>query len=96
MVVYKTTNLINGKIYIGKDESMKPHYIGSGYILKKAIRKYGKENFKKDILESCGSREELEEKERYWIKELNATNPEIGYNVAEGGTGGNTYHGKNR
>lgn len=65
MVVYKTTNLINGKIYVGKDESMKPHYIGSGYILKKAIKKYGKENFKKDILESCSSREELGEKERY-------------------------------
>jgi len=94
MVVYKTTNLLNGKIYVGKKEGDDPSYIGSGYILKKAIAKYGKENFKKEILETCGSREELVEREIFWIKELNATDPDIGYNVAEGGNGGNTYYGK--
>jgi len=94
MIVYKTTNILNGKIYVGKDESMKPHYIGSGYILKKAIKKYGKDNFKKEVLESCISREDLEEREKFWIKELDATNHEVGYNIAEGGSGGNTYYGK--
>lgn len=94
MIVYKTTNLLNGKIYVGKDESDRDHYLGSGYILKRAIEKYGKDNFKKEILETCDSRQVLEEREKYWIKESNATDPKIGYNVAEGGTGGNTYFGK--
>jgi group I intron endonuclease len=94
MVIYKTTNLLNGKIYVGKAESMKLHYIGSGCILKRAIKKYGKNNFKKEIIESCNSREELEEREKFWIKELDATNPEVGYNIAEGGSGGNTFYGK--
>jgi group I intron endonuclease len=94
MVVYKTTNIFNGKIYVGKDEFNNQLYLGSGYILKKAIKKYGKENFKKEIIEECQSRESLEDREIYWIKTLNATDPGIGYNIAEGGTGGNTYFGK--
>lgn len=94
MVVYKTTNMINGKFYVGKDEGNNPAYIGSGYILKKAIKKYGKSSFIKEIIEECPNREVLEEREKYWIKQLDATNPEIGYNVAEGGTGGNTFFGK--
>ena len=51
MIVYKTTNLINGKIYVGKYEGNRENYLGSGYILKKAIKKYGRENFKR---ENCG------------------------------------------
>jgi group I intron endonuclease len=94
MVIYKTTNLVNGKFYIGKKEYDSPTYLGSGYILKRAIKKHGKENFKKEILEVCSSTEELEEREKYWIRVLNATDPDIGYNIAEGGTGGNTYLGK--
>lgn len=94
MIIYKTTNKLNGKIYIGKDESNNPSYIGSGYILKKAISKYGKHNFIKEILEKCDSRELLNEREIYWIYEYKSTDPSIGYNIAEGGTGGNTYFGK--
>ena len=45
MVIYKTTNLINGKIYIGKDSNNNEHYIGSGVKLLKAIKKYGRSNF---------------------------------------------------
>ena len=94
MIVYKTTNLINGKIYIGKDEANDPTYLGSGYALKPAIRKYGKENFKKEILEMCSNSHDLCEREKFWINALNALDPEIGYNIAEGGSGGNTYAGK--
>ena len=40
MVIYKTTNLVNGKQYIGKDTKNNPTYLGSGTFLKKAIQKY--------------------------------------------------------
>lgn len=50
--VYKTTNLINNKIYIGihSTKEIYDNYIGSGKALLEAVKKYGKENFKKDIL----------------------------------------------
>lgn len=89
MIIYKTTNLINGKFYVGKDERNKPDYFGSGINLQRAIKKYGKENFTKETLEVCSTREELIEREIYWIKKTKAQ--EIGYNIADGGWGGNTY-----
>lgn len=88
MIIYKTTNLINGKYYIGKDKYNNPSYLGSGVVFQKALKKYGKSNFRKEILEECSSFDELNQKEIYWIKKLNATNKKIGYNVAIGGTGG--------
>ena len=50
--IYKTTNLINGKIYIGQHKSnlFDSQYKGSGVILRKAFAKYGKENFKVEII----------------------------------------------
>lgn len=42
MIIYKTTNLINNKIYIGQDKNNNPKYLGSGDLLKKAIKKYEK------------------------------------------------------
>ena len=50
--IYKVTNLINNKIYIGKHQTKNPHdsYYGSGYMIRTWIEKYGKENFKKEIL----------------------------------------------
>ena len=50
-------------------------------LLKEAITKYGKENFVKEILEICNSTEMLDEREKYWIKELDALNPHVGYNI---------------
>jgi len=89
MVIYKTTNLINGKFYIGKDTRNLKCYLGSGELLKRAIDKYGKENFKKEILEFCDNLFELDSREKFWIKELKAI--ENGYNLTEGGTGGDTF-----
>jgi group I intron endonuclease len=89
MIIYKTTNNINGKFYIGQDSNNDPEYLGSGVLLNKAIKKYGRDNFTKEILEICNTREELNEREKYWITELNAK--ELGYNLADGGVGGNTY-----
>jgi hypothetical protein len=49
MIIYKTTNLINGKMYVGQDSHNNPLYLGSGKVLGLAIEKYGIENFKKEI-----------------------------------------------
>ncbi len=88
MIIYCTKNLINGKIYIGQDRYNNPKYFGSGLKLKQAIKKYGKNNFEKSILQECHSLEELNKAEKYWIKELKSQNRNIGYNIADGGTGG--------
>ena len=85
MVIYKTTNLVNGKFYIGKDSKNDPSYLGSGDKLKNAIKKYGRENFKKKILEECTSKT-IDQREIYWIKETKALSR--GYNIAIGGQGG--------
>lgn len=89
LIIYKTTNLINGKIYIGQDSHNNPEYLGSGKILRQAIKKYGKENFKKEMLEKCNSIEELSLRERYWIQYFGCVNRKIGYNLSIGGGRGN-------
>lgn len=88
MNIYKITNLLNGKIYIGKQVKDNKNYFGSGKLIKLAIQKYGIHNFKKEILEICESHEALCEREKFWIEELNSRMN--GYNIAEGGTGGDT------
>ena len=87
MVVYKTTNIINDKIYVGQDSKNNPNYLGSGKIMKRAIKKYGKDNFTKEILEICKTKKELDKLEKFWIHELNSTNNVIGYNITDGGEG---------
>lgn len=88
MVIYKTTNLINGRQYIGKDSKNNPNYLGSGAFLKRAIQKYGKENFKKEILEVCSSQQELIKREEYWLNYYNAGNNPIFYNMHNYSSGG--------
>jgi group I intron endonuclease len=83
-VIYKITNLINGKIYVGQSRYNNENYFGSGHNITRAISKYGKENFKKEILEHC-TVESLCDREVFWIKELNATDISIGYNLHVGG-----------
>jgi group I intron endonuclease len=80
---------VNGKFYVGQDSKNNPSYFGSGILLKLAIEKYGIENFTKEILEECVSQNYLNEQEKYWIEKTNAK--VLGYNIADGGTGGNTY-----
>ena len=92
MIIYKTTNLVNGKIYIGQDSNNNPNYFGSGLILKKALKKYGRCNFKKETIEECDNKEQLNEREKYFIKKFNAI--EFGYNLAEGGEGGPFFKGR--
>lgn len=63
-------------------------YLGSGVLLKKAIRKYGRENFKREILEICEDSESLKLAEVRWIEEFGAVESEDFYNLDVGGNGG--------
>lgn len=85
--IYKTTNLYNGKIYIGQHRNSKfnPDYYGSGIRLNNVIAKYGIENFCVEMLEPCETEEELNIKEQYWIAKLNSMDRNIGYNLMSGG-----------
>lgn len=91
MVIYKTINLINGKIYIGQDSKNDPSYFGSGLILGKSIEKYGIKNFKKEIIEVCKTKQELNIREVFWIDKFKSTDKSIGYNISKGGSGGDTF-----
>ena len=87
--IYITTNLINGKKYIGKHKGLlDDDYLGSGIVLTKAIEKYGRNNFKKEILYISSSEEENCKMEQYFIKKFNATEDKNFYNIASGGQGG--------
>lgn len=85
MIIYCTTNLINFKKYIGQDSNNNPNYFGSGLIIKRAIEKYKKENFKKEILCYCNSLEELNEMEDYYIDYYSAVKSPLFYNIKPGG-----------
>lgn len=86
--IYITTNLLDNKKYIGQHTGYEDDdYLGSGTRLINAVKKYGRDNFKRDILCFCDSQEELDEKEIYWIKYFNAVKNDNFYNIAEGGKG---------
>lgn len=86
--VYITTNLINGKQYVGdhSTNNFNDGYLGSGVKLKHAIKKYKKENFKKQIIEFFETKKEAFDAQEKWIKEYNTI--EEGYNISsKGGLG---------
>lgn len=86
--IYKTTNLLNKKIYIGKRKGkFNPLYKGSGKYLIRALNKYGKENFVSELVEYCDTLEEQNSRERYWISYYRSLNTPM-YNIANGGDGG--------
>lgn len=92
--IYKTTNIINKKIYIGQKraaEFLGVKYLGSGKYLANAIEKYGKNNFIVEKIDEANDKNELNEKEKYWIKFYNSTDNSIGYNISLGGDGGDTW-----
>jgi|13_taG_2_1085334.scaffolds.fasta_scaffold00541_3 group I intron endonuclease len=88
--IYKTTNNVNGKMYIGmrKFYKIEDRYFGSGKLIKEAIKKYGIENFKKEIIEECETFEQMCKSEVKWIKYFDAVNNPLYYNIAYGGFGG--------
>lgn len=88
--VYVVTNLINGKIYVGKRCHLTPHqdsYMGSGKLIKEAIRKYGKENFVKQILAIFGNDADAAAYEAEIVTKFFASSHGT-YNMHEGGAGG--------
>ena len=91
MYIYKTTNTLNGKIYIGlssRQVEESTRYLGSGKLIKQAINKYGKEHFKKEIIErDIEDFDLLCEREIYWIKELESRVEHGNYNITDGGEG---------
>ena len=93
--IYKTTNLINGKTYIGKHSSQNietDNYLGSGKILKKAIKKYGRENFIRQILYQFDSQNQALQKQ-IQIVDQQFVKQEDTYNITCGGYG-SWYHTK--
>lgn len=85
--IYLTTNLINGKKYIGQHKACKisESYKGSGTLLRYAFKKYGKDNFSVSILKECSSIEDLNESEKFYIKLYDAVNRDDFYNILPGG-----------
>lgn len=99
MVIYKVTNLINGKIYIGQtirfEKRKLRHFYdafneNSQVVFHRALRKYGFDNFKWEVIDMAETHEELSEKETYWINfyksYINFENSN-GYNQTLGGEG---------
>lgn len=89
--IYKTTNKLNGKYYIGmhSTNNLDDGYLGSGKRLRYSIRKYGAENFEREILEFFNSREELKKKEEEVVS-LDEIAKKDCMNLVVGGQGGFT------
>ena len=93
MIIYKIVNKFNGKIYVGQtrrtlEERISEHKRKSRRVsyIDRAIKKHGIESFEISIIEECSTIEELNEREKFWIKELNCKIPN-GYNMTDGGLG---------
>lgn len=89
-VIYRVTNQLDGMIYVGQtvrtiEERFRGHIKADSY-LGRAIRKYGAENFTIEVIEECDTREQLNEREIFWIATLNCKVPN-GYNLTDGGEG---------
>lgn len=92
--IYKITNLVNNKVYIGQTrQNYEQRFIQhkshartgqSQHKLARALRKYGDDNFIIEEIEKCPF-EELNDRERYWINQYNSTNDSFGYNISIGG-----------
>lgn len=89
MLIYKITNLLNGKSYIGQTtkplkERMRKHYTTTNVLIDKEIARCGINNFTVDVIDKAENRDELNQKEIYWIAKYNTLIPN-GYNQCYGG-----------
>lgn len=99
MFIYKITNKINGKLYIGQTTqnpstrwSQHKHSLNNGKCnnnhLQRAWNKYGQTNFLFEVLDSCETLDELNELEKSYIQQYNSNNISVGYNIRIGGDSG--------
>lgn len=90
--LYKITNLINNKIYVGvhRTNNLNDGYFGSGLNLHRAIKKYGKENFLKEILEYFSNESLMFEREKQLVNTAFVKSANT-YNIVEGGNGSFSY-----
>lgn len=90
--VYKTTNIINGKVYIGVHATKTPNdsYLGSGKYLRNAIKKYGKDNFLKEVIATFANERDMLDFESWLVNEdfIKTANT---YNLKTGGIGSFSY-----
>lgn len=93
--IYKITNKINGKIYIGKHqtENINDDYLGSGHHIKAAVKKYGRSNFTKEILHVFDNEEQMDKMEILIVNEDFIKRKDV-YNISVGGEGGPKFRGK--
>ena len=88
-IIYKTTCIVNQKYYIGchATDNIDDGYLGSGTLLKRAIKKYGKENFTREILLYLSNSTDMFNKEKTLVNE-SIVNDKTSYNLVIGGSGG--------
>lgn len=93
-VIYCCTNRVNGKRYVGQTrqtqatrwaQHVSDALRGVDTRFYRAIRKYGREGFVREVLESVASLEAANEAEQKWIRFFQSTDPQFGYNLDEGG-----------
>ena len=90
-VVYLIWNMVNGRRYVGQtvqplEKRFNNHASCKNMLIGKAIRKYGRENFRYGVIKSCASKEEMDYWEKYFIVALHSKTP-YGYNCTDGGEG---------
>lgn len=98
MYIYKITNTVNGKVYIGKTKDPEKRWQRHLYFarahknrkLYDSMNHYGYETFQFEVIEACDD-EEIDDRERYYIAQYNATDANYGYNTTAGGDGGDTF-----
>ena len=88
-LIYKITNKINSKYYIGahRTKDINDSYMGSGTVIRRAINKYGVDQFTKEIIQTCESENEMFETEHAIIGDLWESD-HLCYNAKPGGAGG--------
>ncbi len=88
-ILYKTTNQLNGRFYVGvhSTENLDDGYLGSGHLIRRAIKKHGSENFIREILSSHEDAASAFEAERELVNERFIQHP-LCYNMSTGGCGG--------
>lgn len=99
MIIYKVTNQVNKKVYIGKTKNTlrirrQQHYYEINDLkssFHNALTKYSPESFIWEMIDAASSLEELDQKEKYWIKYFRSREDGIGYNIGVGGEGGDNF-----